>query len=195
MKSLPVVVNIALFAGVCATATYWGMQWMKPPVRPVAAPAVTTVAPPNLDAATSLFGGRPVAAVVASNYQLKGVVVAAGGAVSQAIISTDGRAAQAVALNSEVAPGTTLKEVQAKYIVINEGGVSKRLELPEAAHGGVPNPAGGQVPMPPPAPQFNPPVGNPPQVNQGQVQPGPPVQPQQLPMNMPMVGAPPQSER
>jgi general secretion pathway protein C len=68
---------------------------------------------------------------VASNYQLKGIVLAGTSKESIAILSTDGKPAQAIIVNTEVVPGVTLKEVHAQYILLSEGGIAKRVDLPE----------------------------------------------------------------
>lgn len=132
MKRLPLFVSILLFAALCMSATYWAMQWLKPPQRPVAAPPQVAQAEPSLIAAAGLFGGRAVAAV-ASNYQLKGVVAAALGKESAAILSADGKPAQAYRVGAEVAPGVSLKEVHPQYVLLSENGVMKRVELPANA--------------------------------------------------------------
>ncbi len=38
MKRWPLLVSFVLFIALCVSATYWGMQLYKPPVRAVAAP-------------------------------------------------------------------------------------------------------------------------------------------------------------
>ena len=99
----------------------------------MAAPAPAAVAEVRMDSAAGLFGGRPVAAAVASNYQLKGVEVAANGRESVAILSADGKPAQAVGMYVEWQPGVMVKEVHPQYILLSEGGVVKRVALPDAA--------------------------------------------------------------
>jgi general secretion pathway protein C len=79
-----------------------------------------------------LFGGH-ANAVVASNFQLKGVVVASNPAESVAILAADGKPGKAIMANAEVAPGVTLKEVNRRFVLLSEGGVVKRVELPEDA--------------------------------------------------------------
>ena len=133
MKRMPLLVTFLLFVALCASATYWAMKLVRPPARPLAAPVVA--APPELplDVAALLFGGRPQAVGAASNYQLKGVVVAANGRESVAILSADGKPAQAVGLNTEFQPGVSVREVHAQYVLLSEGGVMKRVALPEGA--------------------------------------------------------------
>ncbi len=133
MKRMPLLVTFLLFVALCASAAYSGLQLVRPPVRALAAPVVA--APPELplDVAALLFGGRPLAVGAASNYQLKGVVVAGNGRESIAILSADGKPAQAVGLNTEFQPGVSVREVHAQYILLSEGGVMKRVALPDGA--------------------------------------------------------------
>jgi general secretion pathway protein C len=137
MKRLPLVVSFLLFIALCASIAYWAMQLFKPPLRPVAAPPRAAQPEIRTDTALSLLGGGraqgPVA--VASNYQLKGVVVAGNVRDSIAILSADGKPAQAVRAAMEILPGVTVREVHRDHVVLSEGGVNKRVELPESAKG------------------------------------------------------------
>jgi len=132
MKRWPLVFSFILFIALCVTAAYWTIQLFKPPIRSVAAPPQTPQSAPRLDAAAGLFGGRSSFAV-ASNFQLKGVVVASDPTESIAILATNGKPAQTVRTSEEVVPGVRLKEVQRGYVLLSEGGVVKRVELPEKA--------------------------------------------------------------
>jgi general secretion pathway protein C len=134
-----------------------------------------------------------VAAV--SNYQLKGVVAARGND-SAAIISVDTQPALAIAIGKEVAPGVTVKEVHARHVILSEGGVNKRLDLPsDAGVSSVPalmqeqpmqqpmqQPAPTVMPAPPPT------VTSPPQQAPGQ----PPIAPMGIP---PIPSNPPQNNQ
>jgi general secretion pathway protein C len=134
----------------------------------------------NVDAAKGLFGGQVVVAAV-SNYQLKGVV-AARGEDSAAIISVDNKPAVAIAIGKEVVPGVTIKEVHAKHVILSEGGVNKRLDLPSdvgvssgpATMPGMPMQP-GQIAQPGVQPQPTPPSMPQPTV---QASPQVPAQPQ-----------------
>ncbi len=132
MKRLPLITSFALFIALCVSAAYWAMQLFSPPPRPVAAPPQIAQAGPNLDAAASLLGGH-ANAVVASNFQLKGVVVASKPEESVAILAANGKPAQSVRVNSEVLPGVVLKEVNKRYVLLSEHGVIKSVALPETA--------------------------------------------------------------
>ena len=75
MNRAPLLTSFVLFLALCVSAAYWGMQLFNPPLRAVAAPPQSNQAAASLDAAAGLFGGH-ANAVLASNFQLKGVVVA-----------------------------------------------------------------------------------------------------------------------
>lgn len=132
MKRLPLITSFVFFIALCASAAYWAMQLFKPPVRPVAAPPLTAQPAPSLDAAAGLLGGHSTS-IVATSYQLKGVVVASNPAESVAILAANGRPAHAIRTDAEVIPGVTVKEINRHYVLISEGGVIKRVELPENA--------------------------------------------------------------
>jgi general secretion pathway protein C len=132
MKRWPPIITFALFIALCASAAYWAMQLFNPPLRAVAAPPQATQPVLNLNAAAGLFGGH-VNAVLASNFQLKGVVVAGNPAESVAILAANGKSPQAIKINAEVVPGVTVKEVNRGYVLLSESGVIKRVDLPENA--------------------------------------------------------------
>lgn len=132
MKRLPLITSFILFIALCVSAAYWGMEYFKPKQRALAAPPQAAQPAPRLDAAASLLGGQSTAAV-ASNFQLKGVVVASDPAESVAILSANGKAAQTIRTNEEVAPGITVNEIHDRYVLVSEGGVIKRVELPADA--------------------------------------------------------------
>jgi general secretion pathway protein C len=133
-KRWPLLTSFVLFIALCISAAYWAMQLFRPPVRAVAAPPQAARVPPapKLEAAATLFGGRS-SVTVASNFQLKGVVVAGNPAESVAILATNGKPAQSIRINAEVVPGVVLKEVQRSHVLLSEGGAIKRVELPEKA--------------------------------------------------------------
>jgi len=132
VKRWPLITSFVLFIALCGSAAYWAMQLFKPPVRAVAAPPQAAQAAPKPDAAAGLFGGHAYAAV-ASNFQLKGVVVSNNPAESVAILAANGKPARAIRTNAEVVPGVTVKEVNRHYVLLSEGGVIKRVELTENA--------------------------------------------------------------
>ena len=135
MKESPRLAQGVLFLSfilLCMSLTYWGLQTFKPQPRAVADVGQTARAAAGLDAAASLFGGRAANVALVSNYQLKGVVMASNPIDSAAIIAVDGKPAQSWIVGQELQPGVLVKEVRANYIVLSEGGLTKRLELPES---------------------------------------------------------------
>ena len=132
MKRWPLITSFVLFIALCVSAAYWAMQLFKPPVRSVAAPPQTVQTAPKLDAAAALLGGHSTSDV-AGNYQLRGVVVSSNPADSVAILGAIGKPARAIRTHAEVMPGVTVEEVHNRYVLLSEGGVIKRVELPEIA--------------------------------------------------------------
>jgi general secretion pathway protein C len=160
MKRWPLVASFVLFIVLCASAAYWAMQLFRPPLRAVTAPPPASRPAPRIEAAAQLFGGRSNIAV-ATNFQLKGVVASGTAGESIAILSADGKPAQAIRANAEVLPGVVVKEVHPRYVLLSEGGVIKRVELPEGAKGqGGVDTSGAAPPVPqaggfPPVPPQN----------------------------------------
>lgn len=166
MKRLPLIVTVLAVVLLSASLAYWGLQLFKPQQRAIAAPPPAPPLGVNLDAAKGLFGGQVSVAAV-SNYQLKGVV-AAQGEDSAAIISIDNKPSVALAVGKEIAPGVIVKEVHARHVLLSEGGVIKRVDLPSDA--GVSSGPASNLPLQPGA---RPPVQTP------SVTPAQPAQPPQ----------------
>jgi general secretion pathway protein C len=178
MKRLPLFVTVLAVVLLSASLAYWGLQLFKPQQRAIAAPPVQPALAVNIDAAKGLFGGQ-IAVAAVSNYQLKGVV-AARGVDSAAIISVDNKPADAFAVGKEVVPGVVVKEVHPRHVLLSEGGVIKRVDLPSDAgvSSGPASMPGQQMPPQQPVQPIQP------------IQPVPP-QPTPPPPSMP----PPQSQR
>jgi general secretion pathway protein C len=132
MKRLPLIMSFFIFIALCMSLSYWGIQMFKPKARAVAAPQTAASFEQLLGQWGSVFGRTASAQMAASNYQLKGVVVAPQAQDSAAIVSTDGRPEQALAIGKELAPGVKLIEVHPSYIVVTEAGVNKKIDLPQA---------------------------------------------------------------
>jgi general secretion pathway protein C len=132
MKRTPLITSFILFIALCATTAYWAMQFIKPTQRSIAAPPQAIQTEPSLDAAASLFGSHATS-TIASNIQLKGVVVGNNPNESVAILIANGKPAQSIRTNAEITPGVIVKEVHNTYVLLSENGVLKRVELPEAA--------------------------------------------------------------
>lgn len=149
-----------------ASCAYWGMLLFKPQQRPLAAVPMQAPPEPAITAARNLFGGD-IGVAAASNYQLRGVVAAANGRGSVAIIAVDGQPAKAYPVGMEVAGGVKVQEVQDRYVVLLEGGIPKRIDLPSDAGvpssaANVPPPPMQQQPQPAPPQQAMPPQMPPP---------------------------------
>jgi general secretion pathway protein C len=202
-KRLPLLFSLLGVILLAASLAYWILQLYQPPQRPIAAVPHASMPDPAIDAAATLFGGQ-VATASATNYQLTGIVSA--GRESVAIIVAEGSPPKALMVGKELVPGITLAEVHARYVMLSDGGVMKRLDLaadtkPAAAMGGpgaAVNPAaaampatlgpGAAVPEPPMSPGAVP--QQPPQ-NQEFASPGdvgqheapPPANPNSAPAN------------
>lgn len=169
MKRLPLLLSFLALVALSASIAYWALQLYQPAQRPLAAAPAPAMPDPGIDAAASLFGGQ-AATAVASNYQLTGVVAA--GRDSVAIIVADNGQPQALKLGKEVVRGVTVQEVHPRYVMLSDGGVLKRIELPADTR---PAAGGGAPPMP----------------NQPQAQPQPLQQQPQAPPPQPaMIGQP-----
>ena len=173
-RLLPLLYTLLAVIALSASIAYWAMELYKPAQRPLAAMPQASVPDPAPDAGATLFGGQAMA-VMASNYQLTGVI--ASGANGVAILVADGQPAKAVPVGRELSPGVIIKEVQPRYVMLSEGGILKRIELAAddkaAAAMGV---------APPSADQY-----------QQQPQPTPMPQPMQVPQNQPQTSLPAQN--
>ncbi len=128
MKRFPLVSNSILFIVFCASAAYWGMQWLQPAARPIIAPPAPPEINVPLTAATALFGG--IAANGMSNFQLTGIIVADRPGESIAIIAVDGAAARPYRINKEIKPGVRIQKVERDHVMLEQNGTLNRLSLP-----------------------------------------------------------------
>jgi general secretion pathway protein C len=169
MKRLPIVLSLLALIALAASIAYWVLQLYQPPQRPIAAPPQAALAEPPIDAAATLFGGQ-AAVATATNYTLTGVV--ADGRDSVAIIVAEGSPPKALRVGRELVPGVTLAEVHQRYVMLSDGGVMKRIDLPADTRSG-----GGTVGVPGAVGGSAPPGGEPP-VSAGpvQTQEAPPVE-------------------
>lgn len=154
MKRLPLIATFLLFLLLCASLAWWGLQLFKPAPRQVAAPPLTLTSQVSPEAGAALFGGAGQRAAVAANYQLQGVILSGTPSESVAIISAGGNPPKAFLVDKEIEPGISLQEVHRGYVLLSDGGVSRRLELParevgqlgSAQSAPVGNPAGAAAP-------------------------------------------------
>jgi general secretion pathway protein C len=136
MARLPLIANFMLFIALCASLAFWGKQLFTPQSRAAAPPSQLVAAPmPRVEAGAGLFGGPPAGAADASNLQLKGVIAAGPDGV--AILSVEGQPPQVVVVGMQAAPGVTVTQVYATYVLLDKGGAIKRIDLPASAKGGL----------------------------------------------------------
>ncbi len=173
-KRLPLLYTLLAVIALSASIAYWVMELYKPTQRPLAAMPQASMPDPAPEAGATLFGGQAMA-VVASNYQLTGVI--ASGVNGVAILVADGQPAKAIRVGRELSAGVLLKEVYPRYVMLSEGGILKRIELAADDKAA----AAMSVAMPT-ANQY-----------QQQPQPAPMAQPMQVPQNQPQAPIPPQA--
>ena len=134
MKRLPIISSFLLFLTLCASITYWLLQWMAPATRPLIVPLPVERALPEMTAATNLFGGNSEA-VSTIAVQLSGIIMANRGADSVAIIALPGKPARSLHVNTEVIEGLVVKKINPRSVVLSERGVDREVRLPEFARG------------------------------------------------------------
>jgi general secretion pathway protein C len=134
MKRLPVIASFLLFLMLCASITYWLLQWMAPSTRPLIVPMPVERALPEMSAAANLFGGN-AEAISAISVQLSGIIMADRGADSVAIIALPGKPARSLHVNAEVIEGLVVKKINSRSVVLSERGVDREVRLPEFAAG------------------------------------------------------------
>lgn len=167
-KRLPLLISFILFLALCASGAFWGMQLFKQKPRDIAWTAPAPQAELTMESAASLFGGK-VSTAVASNYQLKGVLAPRDPLRGIAIIAADGQPSQSVPVGKEISPGVQVKEVHKLYIMLNENGIMKRVDMPETKGLSSGNSSGALA-----APMMQPPAPVP---NNGVPEPAPPPPP------------------
>lgn len=134
MKRLPIVLSFLLFLTLCASVTYWLLQWMAPATRPLIAPVPVERALPEITSAANLFGGN-AEAVSTVSIQLSGIIMANHLADSVAIIALPGKPARSLHVNAEVIEGLVVKKINPRSVVLSERGVDREVRLPEFAAG------------------------------------------------------------
>jgi general secretion pathway protein C len=115
---------------VCAQLAYWAIRLMTPAPAPAPAPVrVAAVHDPDAVLLARAFGQVERAAPAAiANIQVAGVFAA--GADSAAVFVVGDKPARAVRLGQEVAPGSTLVEVEPQSVTLESGGVRRQLRVP-----------------------------------------------------------------
>jgi general secretion pathway protein C len=114
----------------CAQLAYWTIGLMTPPPAPAPAPMrAAAVRDPDPVLLARAFGQVELAAPAAiGNIQVAGVYAA--GRDSAAVFVVGDKPAKAVRLGQEVAPGSTLVEVDAQGVTLESGGVRRQLRVP-----------------------------------------------------------------
>ena len=110
MKRLPLLCSFILFILLCASVTYWVLQWTAPATRALQVRAPSEPTLPDIAAAAQLFGGASAAATV-TPLQLSGIIYASKASERVAIITSDAKPARALGMNAEVAPGIIIKQI------------------------------------------------------------------------------------
>ena len=114
----------------CAQLAYWSIRLTTPPAAPAPAPSRSvSIRDPDPVLLARAFGqiGRVVVAG-GGNIQVAGVFAA--GLDSAAVFVVDDRPARAVRLGQEVAPGSTLVDVDPQGVTLDSGGVRRQLRVP-----------------------------------------------------------------
>jgi general secretion pathway protein C len=112
----------------CAQLAYWSIRLMTPP--PTAAPApvrAVSLRDPDPVLLARAFGQVDRVAAM-SNIQVAGVFAA--GRDSAAVFVVDDLPARAVLLGQEVAPGSTLIEVNPQSVTLQSGPTRRELRVP-----------------------------------------------------------------
>jgi len=127
----------------CAQLAYGAIRLMTPPPTPAPAPVRSmTVRDPDPVLLARAFGQvEPVAGPI-GNIQLAGVFAA--GPDSAAVFVVGDRPAKAVRLGQEVAPGSTLVNVDPGSVTLDSGGVRRQLRVPSAPMAALAGPGAAQ---------------------------------------------------
>jgi len=128
MKRLPLLCSFVLFILLCASVTYWLLQWMAPSTRTLQVVAPAEPALPELSAATQLFGGASTEAT-STPLQLSGIIYSRTPGERVAIITSDAKPARALGMNAEVAPGIIIKQINQRSVVVLENGQQRVIPL------------------------------------------------------------------
>jgi general secretion pathway protein C len=132
MKRLPIALSFLLFLALCASLTYWLMQWTAPATRPLIMPVTVERALPSISAAANLFGGH-ADAVATVSVQLSGIIMATRDVDSVAIIGVPGKPVRALRVKAEIIEGLTIKQIKPRSVVLVDRGVEREVRLPDFA--------------------------------------------------------------
>ncbi|HEM7849060.1 type II secretion system protein N [Burkholderia multivorans] len=118
------ILSLALFAALCATATYWVVTLSA---REAPLPAAAARPPIRTEDAASLFGGQLERNPVQDIHLFGILALQHGGA---AIVGVGGEPPRAVSLGAELTPGAKLAEVRNRSIVVERNGARAEIQLP-----------------------------------------------------------------
>ncbi|QGA36252.1 general secretion pathway protein GspC [Burkholderia glumae] len=118
------ILSLALFAALCATATYWAIT-LSAHQAPL--PAAAVRAPLRTEDAAVLFGGQLTHNPV-EDVHLFGILALRQGAA--AIVGIGDNPTRTITIGDQIAQGTKLAEVRARSIVIDRKGARTEIFLP-----------------------------------------------------------------
>lgn len=145
-------VNLLLGLLLCYTLAELTWRFIPPPIESAVRPPALNVATDGSPAAGSgaalsprqmadwhLFGmaqtpaatAAPVATVTALPLNLRGVIASANAAIARAIIAEPSGGENYYAVGSAVPGGATLKAIYADHVILDRGGISETLALPQ----------------------------------------------------------------
>ncbi|CAH2781335.1 MAG: General secretion pathway protein C [uncultured Caballeronia sp.] len=123
------LLSLIAFAIFCATLTWWVITLTTHQSAPLPAAAWRA---PSVEQATTLFGGQ-LQHQENQDVHLFGILALQHGAA--VIVSYGGKPAKAISLDGPLTPGVTIKEVQARSIIIDRNGKHSEIFLPPSAVG------------------------------------------------------------
>ncbi|MGS1034668.1 type II secretion system protein N [Burkholderia glumae] len=118
------ILSLALFADLCATATYWAIT-LSAHQAPL--PAAAVRAPLRTEDAAVLFGGQLTHNPV-EDVHLFGILALRQGAA--AIVGIGDNPTRTITIGDQIAQGTKLAEVRARSIIIDRKGARTEIFLP-----------------------------------------------------------------
>lgn len=131
MKRLPVLLSFGCFLLLCASVAVWGMRMFKGQARGVSSSVVQQSFEPAAGMWGGIFGESQSAQNAPSSYLLKGVILSRAGLPSVALVVADGKPAKPVRVGEDIVPGVQVREISARSVQFAEGGVLRRIELPQ----------------------------------------------------------------
>ncbi|WP_175804614.1 general secretion pathway protein GspC [Burkholderia ambifaria] len=118
------ILSLALFAVLCATATYWVVTL---PAREAPLPAAVARPPIRTEDAVALFGGQLDKNPMQDIHLFGILALDHGGA---AIVGIGSEPPRAVSLGAELTPGAKLAEVRPRSIIVDRNDVRAEVQLP-----------------------------------------------------------------